>query len=96
MTEHTPGRWFAKKGKFVVSSSGIVAVMVAGETREEMGANAQLVAAAPELLSELKRVRQGLLNLIEMNLIRRQIVKRIQKVIDKAQGGSNLRTCSER
>jgi hypothetical protein len=68
MSEHTPGPWTISPacGDFVVPQldgfpSGVAAVAVAlrgapNRSEEEVGANARLIAAAPELLDALKNL----------------------------------------
>ena len=59
MSKHTPGPWKIKEGQFycaIRTDSGVIANMrYVGQVTNK--ANARLIAAAPELLSLLKRYR---------------------------------------
>ena len=62
MSEHTPGPWMVARGvpaAVDAVSGGLVAEAVGGFHRsyEEETANARLIAAAPDMLAELKRLR---------------------------------------
>lgn len=58
MAEHTPGPWLAEtpscKGSWVKGSGGKWTALACGESDENAGANARLIAAAPDMLAALK------------------------------------------
>lgn len=54
-TLHTSGDWYAKDGQIVAQDTGkTLAVIPYYDSEEEQVANANLMAAAPELLKALK------------------------------------------
>lgn len=61
MSKHTPGPWTFRNGRSVHSAEKSIALCQTGLARksvpspDECMANARLIAAAPELLEELKR-----------------------------------------
>ena len=58
-TQHTPGPWTVESDRTTVSMAHqavIVAPAPDGASREEMRANARLIAAAPDLLRALERI----------------------------------------
>ena len=63
-TKHTPGPWETKDGQEVMAESGmrLIAQCHAGH-REERGANARLIAAAPDLLEACKKAFDNIANM---------------------------------
>ena len=64
MSKHTPGPWATDGGDTVVAMGNQIVVTAPapdGASREEMKANARLIAAAPELLEALKGMLQAFL-----------------------------------
>lgn len=64
-TQHTPGSWTHVPGGFTIKAPSehlsfqLVASLLTGmKTRSEVDANARLIAAAPELLAELRSAHQ--------------------------------------
>ncbi len=59
-TKHTPGKWeICESGWFVISETAHICQMMGSRRDKEKKANARLIAAAPELLEALKRIRDG-------------------------------------
>ena len=99
MSEHTPGPWESdtthpgsfNEGSAVLAGESLrimVADMIDGDL-EEMAANANLTAAAPEMLAELKRLRDhcaDLLQLIDGGVDLDLDLKRTDALIAKAKG----------
>lgn len=59
MSKHTPGPWATDGGDTVVAMGNQIVVTAPapdGASREEMKANARLIAAAPDLLAALKAI----------------------------------------
>jgi len=86
MTHHTPGPWTAEEG-FVYAGERWVADCLMGYGIHDI-ANAQLIAAAPDLLGALKEsislLRYARLNLTNTQFEADPVVKRIRKAIRKA------------
>ena len=80
MANHTTGPWEARKNCDVMSGDRLVADCMTGWLREDR-ANAHLIAAAPEMLEALERIRDesGPFNLGEMR-------KLVESAIRKARG----------
>lgn len=83
MTEHTPGEWVASKGtededeRWLVVTEGRLGFHIAeiqngapGDTLQTEAANARLIAAAPEMLTALRKAEQFIVNGIEWGYIR--------------------------
>jgi len=61
-TAHTPGPWQANQldnGHFTISTQQYVNICQMARNKEPEGANARLIAAAPELLEALKEYVTG-------------------------------------
>lgn len=57
-TKHTPGPWSIHRERIIFAEDGYAIADVTtyhGKRQEQTQANARLIAAAPELLGELKR-----------------------------------------
>ncbi len=91
---HTPGPWEMRKDGVILALSrterqaiGQFFGLASEQTHlDEHRFNNLLIAAAPEMLTELKRVEQGLRSLVEMGLVRPEVADRVTKVIAKAEG----------
>lgn len=64
MSAHTPGPWRVTAGRIIVQDAGVIIGSAAGHpnsgfypTEEEGVANARLIAAAPDLLAVLQKIR---------------------------------------
>jgi hypothetical protein len=82
---HTPGPWGIRSrdvGGFVVGPTGdfLPAAIIPKNKREaaEVHANARLIAAAPDMLAALKKMRPSILN--------RKTLAQIDAAIAKAEG----------
>jgi hypothetical protein len=60
MNKHTPGPWSLTKSGVSVDAGKIRIRMEAGGQTDEIKANARLIAAAPDLLDELRIMRDWL------------------------------------
>jgi hypothetical protein len=60
MSKHTPGPWTVIKSGVSVDAGMIRIRMEAGGWTDEVKANARLIAAAPDLLAELRIMRDWL------------------------------------
>ena len=75
MNKHTPGPWFAKfeAGRYVISSQGAFgphrSLAITGGFEPANGANARLIAAAPDLLAALNRANRLLAELTHTSWI---------------------------
>ena len=58
-TKHTPGPWHTDIGHAVIGGQVMPLLGPDGASPEELWANSALIAAAPELLAELKGVVGG-------------------------------------
>ena len=80
MSEHTPGPWMVARGvpaAVDALSGGLVAEAVGSFDSDAEKANARLIAAAPDMLAELKRLR---------DVVGDEDVDCIEAVIAKAEG----------
>lgn len=85
MSKHTPGPWQADPSTGVVFDQVGLAVQTGGRCcSEESQANAQLIAAAPELLEALKNARA----LLRGEMGQGFDVEMIDAAIAKAEGAS--------
>lgn len=94
--KHTPGPWKAliqKKSKYFPQGSAMVATgegrmaidcSESGDTQEASAANALLIAAAPDLLSELREVLDWAVK--EKKPLRDQEIASIRAALSKATG----------
>jgi hypothetical protein len=99
MTEskHTPGQWRAKFSGGTITkthilsddqryASGMFGVAhVFGENQEQERANANLMAAAPDLLKELRELVE-ICEQVAPHIIRKRDLNRCKAVIAKAEG----------
>ena len=73
MSKHTPGPWEHVPGGFTIKAPSdrlsfqlIAALSTGMKTRDEVDANARLIAAAPELLAALRLARANLSDKLEV------------------------------
>jgi hypothetical protein len=61
-TQHTPGQWHAKDGQIYPVETGKTLALIPyfDPKNEEQQANASLIAAAPEILEALLKIRNEL------------------------------------
>ena len=82
---HTPGPWYFQKSgpEYIIKPipGDVVAVTDPQETGGQEEANARLIAAAPDMLFELKTIRS-----IFNDEGRKYLVEKLDKVISKAEG----------
>lgn len=84
---HTPGPWYFQKSlegpEYIIKPipGDVVAVTDPQETEIEEMHNATLIAAAPDMLFELKTIRR-----IFNDEGRKYLVEKLDKVISKAEG----------
>ena len=89
-TKHTPGPWMATGHEtdprwqvfYRHSSGGLVRVAICDDDRDD-GANARLIAAAPDLLDACKAALNWLSRCGQEGLVREEI----EKTVKKAEGG---------
>ena len=104
LSKHTPGPWsYNMRGQIAPCKEGdmfldlhrqVAAVYAHGGQADVTKANARLIAAAPDMLAQLKRNAQGLRNLLEFDWITdeghrewiQEAINEVDAVVDKAEG----------
>ena len=83
---HTPGPWELIELGYGISVGNVAWIgFGTAHSREEHAANARLIAAAPELLKELKAIVAG----IEPALDEPQVLDKAKAAIAKAEGATS-------
>lgn len=92
-TQFTPGEWYAKDGNVISIETGSTLAIIPYYDRDEkeMEANSKVMAAAPELLNELKNAVvsiQKLLSISQLDMdiknLYRKDIERHEEAIQKA------------
>lgn len=88
--KHTPGQWKAELlpkecNIYSKSDGGIARIMHEGKHKEEHEANANLIAAAPDMLEALKRIRT-VADVVHPSETQKNIIAWADEAISKAEG----------